>query len=236
LRPLIIAHRGDSSRALENSIESIRLAFSIPVDMIEFDIRKSRDNRLYVLHDQHTGRTADQNINIEKSRQEEIAGVRLNNGEIIPALRDILTLVSGRAGLYIEIKSDHAGALCAEELLRTGYEGPILLSSFKEKEVQEARRVNPRLAIALICDTFSLKELDNYAAQGYRIISLRKNAVTPNLLAACHERKIQVYVWTVDKEEEIKEFITLGVDGIISNRPSVLKRLVEAEANGGLCY
>ncbi len=63
-RPLVIAHRGDSSRALENSLEAFRLALALRVDMIEFDIRKSRDNQLYVMHDKETGRTAEKNITI----------------------------------------------------------------------------------------------------------------------------------------------------------------------------
>jgi glycerophosphoryl diester phosphodiesterase len=55
---------------------------------------------------------------------------------------------------------------------------------------------------------------------------LRKNTVTEKLLAACHEQEIQVYVWTVDDEEEMRTFISLGVDGIYSNKPGVLKRLL----------
>src|SRR3989304_1700260 len=152
--PLVIAHRGDSSRALENSTEAVRLALSLPADMIEIDIRKSRDNVLYVMHDKDTGRTSDRNINIEQSTSDEIALVRLKNGEPISSLDDVLRLVAGRGGLHIEVK-------------RNG-----------------------------------------------------------ELIAACHERKIRVYVWTVDEEDEIKKFITWGVDGIYSNRPAVLKRLV----------
>jgi len=228
LAPLIIAHRGDSSRALENSIEAITLALSIPVDMIEFDIRKSLDNRLFLMHDGDTGRTADQNIPIERSRSEEIARIRLKNGEKVPTLKEVLALVSGRAGLNIEIKSDETGALCAEELLRTGYDGPVIISSFKEREVLAARRVNPDLITAQIFDSFSSANLDDYSAKGHNVISLRKSTVTEKLLAACRERKIRVYVWTVDKEVEIRKFITMEVDGIVSNRPATLKRVLES--------
>ena len=76
-KPLVIAHRGDSSRALENSLEAFRLALALPVDMIEFDIRKSRDNQLYVMHDKDTGRTAEKNLNIEESLSDEISKVKL---------------------------------------------------------------------------------------------------------------------------------------------------------------
>ncbi|HAK59511.1 MAG TPA: glycerophosphodiester phosphodiesterase, partial [Nitrospiraceae bacterium] len=78
--PLVIAHRGDSSRALENSLDAIRLALSVPADMIEIDIRKSRDDQLFLMHDGNTGRTADRAVDIEGSTSEDIAEVRLNNG------------------------------------------------------------------------------------------------------------------------------------------------------------
>ena len=226
--PLVIAHRGDSSRALENSTEAVRLALSLPVDMIEIDIRKSRDNGLYLMHDRDTGRTADRKMDIEQSQSDEIARVRLKNGEAVPTLTDILRLVSGKAGLNLEIKSDDAGALCAWLIHQTGYQGRVLISSFKEKEIFEARRVNPGLLTSQIFNSFSLEKVNEYKTKGFRVISLRGKTVNQGLVEVCHEKKIKVFVWTLDREEEIKKFIALGVDGIYSNRPALLKRLVEA--------
>ena len=226
-KPLVIAHRGDSSRALENSIEAFQLALALPVDMIEFDIRKSRDNQLYVMHDHDTGRTAEKNINIEQSLSEEIASVKLKNGEPIPLLSDVLTLVNGKVGLNIEIKSEGAGALTAAHLAGSGYKGPVLISSFKEREVLDARRVLPSVPASGIFDTFVPAEVNKYKSLGYGFISLRKKTVTRELVSACHDQKIRVYVWTVDEEDEIKRFIEWGVDGMYSNKPMVLKKVVD---------
>jgi glycerophosphoryl diester phosphodiesterase len=226
-KPLIIAHRGDSSRALENSLEAFRLALALPVDMIEFDIRKSRDNQLYVMHDHDTGRTAEKNINIEESLSEEIASVKLKNGELIPILSDVLKLVAGKVGLNIEVKSEGSGALTAAHLAGSGYKGPVLISSFKEREVLDARRVMPTIPVSGIFDTFVLSEVNKYRSMGYSFISLKKKTVTRELVSACHDQKIKVYVWTVDEEEEIKRFIEWGVDGIYSNKPMVLKKVVD---------
>jgi glycerophosphoryl diester phosphodiesterase len=226
-RPLVIAHRGDSSRALENSLEAFRLALALPVDIIEFDIRKSRDNQLYVMHDKETGRTAEKNINVEQSLSEEIAGVRLKNGEPIPVLSDVLKLVAGKVGLNIEIKSEGAGALTAAHLAGAGYKGQVLISSFKEREVLDARRVMPTTPVSGIFDTFAPAEVNKYRSLGYGFISLKKKTVTRELVRACHDQKIKVYVWTVDEEDEIKRFIEWGVDGMYSNKPMVLKRAVD---------
>lgn len=225
-KPLVIAHRGDSSRALENSLEAFRLALSLPVDMIEFDIRKSRDNNLYVMHDKETGRTANSNIDIERSLSDDIARVRLKNSEPIPTLNDVLFLVAGKVGLNIEIKSEGAGALTAAHIVGMGYQGKLLISSFKEREVIEAKRVMPNLPVAGIFDAFSPSEVSAYRAKGYPVISLNRKSVSQELITACHKNNIEVYVWTVDKEKEAEQLISWGADGIYSNNPGMLRRIL----------
>jgi glycerophosphoryl diester phosphodiesterase len=225
-KPLVIAHRGDSSRALENSLDAFRLALSLPVDMIEFDIRKSRDNVLYVMHDKETGRTADGSLDIEKAVSDDISRLRLKNGEAIPMLNDVLILVDGKVGLNIEIKSRGAGALTAAHLVGSGYRGKVLISSFKEEEVIGARRVMPDVPVAGIFDTFIPAEVGVYKAKGYHLISLNRKTVSKELVTLCHNKNIAVYVWTVDQEEKAEELFSWGVDGIYSNNPGMLRRVV----------
>jgi len=225
--PLIIAHRGDSSRALENSLEAFELALSVPVDVIEFDLRMSRDGVLYVMHDKQTGRTADRDVDIEKATSLELAGIRLKNGEPVPTLDDTLRLVAGRAGINIEIKSDGAGAALGRHLFQYRYSGYLVVSSFKEAEALAARGVMLDLPVAVIYDTFSIRHVAGYQAKGYPVLSLRKNAVTEPLVRACHAHGIKLYVWTVDNEDEANRCLDWEVDGIYTNKPQTLRRLVE---------
>ena len=200
---------------------------SLSVDMIEIDIRRSRDNGLYVMHDKLTGRTAGKNIDIERANSEKIAKVKLKNGESVPALADVLRLVAGKCGLNLEIKSNGAGALTAQYLLASGYKGHILVSSFHEDEVAAARRAMPLLPVSMIFDVFAIRTIPSYLAQGYNVISLRKKTVNEKLVSACHEQGLKIYVWTVDEEDEMRKFIAWGVDGIYSNRPGVLKKVID---------
>jgi len=231
--PLVIAHRGNSSEALENSLEAIHRALALPADMIELDIRKSRDNALYVMHDKRTARTARTNIDLERSPSSEIAGIKLNNGEAIPTLTDVVRTVAGKAGLNLEIKSDGAGLRVAEYLASSDYRGYVLVSSYKEDEVLAVRRILPALPVSLIFNVFAARDVRSYGSKGYRIISLRKMTASAKLIDACHEQGLQVYVWTVDGEDEMRKFISWGVDGIYSNRPGVLKGIVNAERGTG---
>ena len=224
--PIVIAHRGDSSHALENSLEALRLALSLSVDMVEIDIRKSMDNELYVMHDKHTGRTSDKNVDIEQSRSDEISRVKLNNGEPIPTLKDVLGLFTGNVGLNLEIKSEGAGRLAAEHLRDSGYRVPVLISSFLEKEILAVRGVAPFISTSGIFDTFTAQNLTAYCAKRYSLISLRKKTVSRELIIACHDHGLKVYVWTVDDEADMEKFITWGVDGIYTNKPSLLKEML----------
>ncbi len=224
--PLVIAHRGDSSNALENSPAAVRLALSLPVDMVELDIRRSSDNALFVMHDRMTGRTADRDVDIERSPSTAIEALRLRNGEPVPRLADMLGIVAGSTRLNLEIKSDGAGVLTTECLLSSRYQGYVLVSSFKESEILAVRTAVPSLPTSLIFDVFTVRDVPSYRERGYSIISLNKKTLSDKLVAACHERNIDVYVWTVDEEAEMRKFISWGVDGIYSNRPGVLKKLL----------
>ena len=226
--PLVIAHRGDSSRALENSLDAIRLALSVPADMIEVDIRKSRDDQLYLMHDGNTGRTADRAIDIEHSTSEDIAEVRLNNGEPVPTLKDAVDLIQGRVALNIEVKSDGAGAGVARFFHGSRYNGAVFLSSSKEAEIAAVRAVMPALPVACILKMFTPEAVSAYKEKGYRFISLKKKTVSEELVTACHTMGIGVYVWTVDEEEDMRRFVSWDVDGIYTNRPAVLKGLLES--------
>jgi glycerophosphoryl diester phosphodiesterase len=116
--------------------------------------------------------------------------------------------------------------LTAAHIAGAGYKGEILLSSFKDREVIDAKRVLPNVPVAGIFDDFLLSDISSYKKTGYKIISLRRKTVTQELVTALQQGNIKVYVWTVDEEEEMKKFIGWGVDGIYSNKPTILRKIV----------
>jgi glycerophosphoryl diester phosphodiesterase len=138
----------------------------------------------------------------------------------------VLSLFAGDVGLNLEIKSEGAGRLAAEHLRDSGYRGPVLISSFLENEILAVRGVAPFISTSGIFDTFTVQNLTAYCAKRYTLISLRKKTVSKELIIACHNHGIRVYVWTVDDEADMKKFITWGVDGIYTNKPSLLKEML----------
>jgi glycerophosphoryl diester phosphodiesterase len=231
--PLIIAHRGDSSNGLENSLDAFRRALALPVDMIELDLRMAADGTLWVMHDRQTGRTAEPDIDLERVSASEAGSVRLMNGESLPPLDAVLDLVQNRAAINIEIKSDHAGPALARYLASRSQVPRLVVSSFKEAEVEAVRSAFPGLDCALIYDTFSPRHIAGYRTRGYGLVSLRKNTVTEALVRACHARGLSLFVWTVDAEDEMKRCIEWGVDGLYTNKPAVLKEVLERQRAAG---
>lgn len=100
----IIAHRGASGLALENTIESIQAALELKVDAIECDVRRTKDHKLVILHDPNTGRVSDTKLNVKEHTLAELQKVKLHNGHHVPSLEQVLKLVNNQVPLVLDIK------------------------------------------------------------------------------------------------------------------------------------
>ncbi len=146
-RPIFVAHRGASDRALENSPSAFALAVSGGADMIEFDVRLSSDGVPVVFHDGRTGRTAKENLAVARTPAARLRAVRLKNGEKLPFLADVLEIVGGKVPINIESKAPGGIAAAAKALSKAGYGGELLLSSGLRGECLAARDLLPGIAL-----------------------------------------------------------------------------------------
>src|SRR3990172_6872379 len=115
-RPVFVAHRGASDRALENSPAAFALAVSDGADMIEFDVRLSSDGVPVVFHDGRTGRTAKENLAVAGTPAAGRGTAGLKNGEAIPSLADVLEIVRGSVPINIESKAPGGFTAAAKTL------------------------------------------------------------------------------------------------------------------------
>src|SRR3989304_4322729 len=107
--PIVIAHRGASRRALENSLEAFSLSLADRADMVEFDIRLSADGEPGGIHDPRTGRTARENLAVARWDAARLKKIRLRNGEPLPFLADVLDLIRAAVPVNIEAKTTGGG-------------------------------------------------------------------------------------------------------------------------------
>lgn len=137
----IIGHRGARGTELENSLASIEAALSLDLDAIEFDIHRTKDDQLVVMHDATTKRTAGQDVRISEVTLDELRQVRLQNQQTIPTLEEVLGL-AGDHSLYIDIKDPGTAPLLVK-LLEQYPKPTITVVSHLINELTAIRELRP---------------------------------------------------------------------------------------------
>lgn len=224
---LVIAHRGASSaHPPGNTVEAFRAAAELGADWVELDVRHSADAVLVVHHDAHLpdGRL--------------VASVPASELPMwVPTLSTALEAADGM-GVNVEIKIDNSGSREAEHLVAATVAlldaaddaGRFLVTSFDWAATDQVRDLAPSLATGLLA--FDLSQgpdlLDAAIASGHRSVNPWDPFVTRELVTRAHALGLVVHSWTVDDPERLRILVALGVDGIITNRPDVARRIVDS--------
>jgi glycerophosphoryl diester phosphodiesterase len=231
---LNIAHRGASGRFPENTLRAFAAAIEADADMCELDVRLTSDGFLAVIHDDAVERTTNGRGAVTSFTLEALkrldAGVKFAPefaGERVPTLDEVFDLAAGRCELNIELKA--AGvepALC--ELIRTRRaEASTLVSSFDWDALARIRHMAPRVRVGLLASRWPARLLGAATEMKADAINPRFDMVTEDLCIAAHKRAINVYAWTVDDPAAMRRLIAYGVDGIMTNFPERLARVME---------
>ncbi len=240
--PLNIAHRGASACAPENTLAAFRLAMEMGADGFELDVMLSADDHLVVIHDDTVDRTTDGSGPVRRKTLAELraldAGARFDArfaGERVPTLQEAFDLVAeNRAFVNVEIKTDSLRGNGLEEKLaalihRYGLGERLLISSFNPFALWRIRRLAPSLLLALLY----AENLRVYLRDRWFAFLSRPDALNPSFRMATQEhvrwaksKGYRLYVWTVDEESEMRRLIALGVDGIITNQPDLLRQVL----------
>jgi glycerophosphoryl diester phosphodiesterase len=227
---LVIAHRGASAaHPPGNTVEAFQAARALGADWVELDVRPTADGALVVHHDHHLadGRT------IATLRAAELP-------EWVPTLQGALDACDGM-GVNVEIKVDppvagtpHQDRLVGDVvdlLVACGTPERFLVTSFEWPVVAEVHQRAAALATGLLGFDLSTGPdlLDAAAAGGHRAVNPWDPFVTDDLVHRAHGLGLEVHAWTVDDPARVADLVTLGVDGIITNRPDMARSLVEGD-------
>ncbi|WP_283137060.1 glycerophosphodiester phosphodiesterase [Rhizohabitans arisaemae] len=242
-----VAHRGASAYAPENTVAAFELASRQGADRFELDVRQTRDRELILMHDTTLARTTDVETVFPDRAPWRVADFTLDEirrldagswfadeftGEAVPTLKDALRAMNGRRpGLLLEIKAPelHPGieGRVAGELrdhpawLRPGR---TVVQSFDWTSMRTFHRLLPHVPVGLLGTPAveRLPELSRFARQ----INPHHASVTADYLRRVHDLGMEVHTWTVDDPEVMRRMISLGVDGVITNRPDLLRDLL----------
>ena len=223
----IIGHRGAAGLALENSPDSIRAALRLPIDGIEFDVRRTKDDELVVLHDKHTGRVTKQRLYINDATLAKLQQLKLRNGQHILTLDEALKIVGSKQKIVLDIKDTGV----AEELHRILARYPkaqITISSRKYDELEEIHRLLPELPF-LVQSYLNPTEVVHTAHRLHATgISLNKWLINPYHYHLAERAGLEVRVYTVNHPWLMKLIVKLYPDiSIYTNHPERFMHLSE---------
>ncbi len=244
-KPLIVAHRGSSRRAPENTLAAFRQAVLDGADAIEFDVRLSRDGEPVVIHDASLGRTTtgaglicDRTL---AQLRHESAGAWFHErfaAERIPALEEVLAELSGRIALNIELKAgrrERSSKLvertCA--LIARYHPESVLLTSFYHPFILDARRRDQRMATGFLLHGWHfLRRRASVPRADVDYIVCSGTALRKTMVAKAHRRGMLVGEYTVNSQQRVARAVRFGIDAIITDDPAstrlLLARLREA--------
>jgi glycerophosphoryl diester phosphodiesterase len=233
---LVIAHRGASGHAPENTMAAFRRAVALGANFIETDLQLSRDARFVAIHDDTVNRTTNGQGKVHDLTLADLRKLDAGSwfgseftGERIPTLEEILEFSKKNdVVFYLELKP--AGSWGGEHALigalrESGEVARTLVISFDAAILEALRKIEPTLMTGLLYEGQIDRPLERAVEIGARQLAVRGDLVTPALLAAARKKDLQVVCWTVNQPAHMRLLIEAGVDGIMSDYPD---RLVAA--------
>ena len=252
-RTLNIAHQGGEHLWPSNTMTAYRGAAALGADMLEMDLHATRDGALVLSHDETLDRLTDTKGRIAELTLEEVlkadAGYTLtpaggqgfpfrSQGVQVAQLREVLREFPNTP-MIIELKQvspSIAAPFCAA-LREAGATGRVIAASFSDLALNEFRRLCPEVMTSMTeRELLPLVLLSKVGLSGLAPVPGRTmqvpvrargiEIVTPGFVRAMHARGVAVQVWTVNDEAEMRRLRDLGVDGIITDRPDLLKKVL----------
>lgn len=243
----IIAHRGASYLAPENTMASVMLAWEKGADA-EVDVHLSRDNRILVIHDTTTKRTGQIELTVKETDYRPLRTLDVGSfksekyaGEQIPFLADIIDTIPPGRKLYVEIKCGKEVLPLLEKLItESGKMSQIVIIGFDLETVTMSKKLI-NVPTYWLKGTEKEKETEQWIPHKSELVQIAKNhgldgldvhyaGVTKELVDAAKASGQKLYVWTVDDPQEAIQLVDMGVAGITTNRPEWLRQQLKNKA------
>ncbi len=239
---LVIAHRGFSGNAPENTLTSFKRAMEAGSDVIELDVHLSKEGEVVVIHDDTLDRTTNGKGKVVDYTLKELkqfdAGLWFGNqfsGEKIPTLEEVLGLARGRIRINIELKREGLGNYSVgdlanqalQEVQKMGMEEQVLFSSFDPSPLKRMREDHPRIQVAFLYNKDWNSPEEILGGSSFSILTCRKSVLNSSNISKAHQEGIKVNVYTLNTEEEMQQFLKIGVDGIITDYPDRLINVLQ---------
>lgn len=239
MTPLLIAHRGDSAHAPENTLPAFEQAIRKGADWIEMDLTLSRDGEVVVSHDFTLWRRARSRRRLRDLSAAELARVDVSRGfpgfspATVPRLPEVLAAVGSRLPLYLELKSEGGGRRLAtqRQLLQRCLQlvpasSPHALASFDTGLVRGVLQAKRR-AVLILSDPTALARLSVRERRALHAVSIRHDLLAEPFVLRLREEGLSIWAWTLDRESAIVRAQELGAVGICGNDVAQLRATLD---------
>ncbi len=223
----VVSHRTAAGVHPENSLSGIEYSIMVGADIVEFDVRMTRDGLLVLYHDENFRRVYGIDKKVRDVTYEWIIeNITMGNDEKIPLLEDALEKTRGRIGVFVEIKEPDTTRQVVKTIEQYGDVGDTAIISFYDEAITTAKMIRADIITGLIYfkppgRIFDAKKLKaDLVLPHYRIATRKANQLA-------HRLKLKVVVWTINDEDKVIEAYQRGADGIASDYPEKLIKLRE---------
>ena len=236
--PMIMAHRGYSAKAPENTLPAFKMCMDEGFSAAELDVQMLGDGTIIVMHDDNLKRTTGLNKNVWEVTYDEIKD--LDNGAFfdkefegtgIPTLDEVLKLAGrGDTKLYLNIEIKRNGhdegitQKVVDIILENNYLNNCDITSQDYSTLEEVRKINPYVLTAYT-SVVGMGDLESLDAAD--IISIQETFATFENVERLHRAGKRVFVWTVNEKETMKKLVSLNVDAILTNDPALCKEVID---------
>lgn len=241
-KTLIIAHRGASAFAPENTLAAFQKAVEMKADAFELDAKLSRDGEIVVIHDQTVDRTTNGSGKVIELSLEEMRNLDAGSsfsqefvGEKIPLLREVLETFSDRILINIELTNyisifDGLAKKTAQLVKELGVEKSVFFSSFHPLNLITTKRFSPEVSVALLAVPGKSGWLARSGLLRWlspRIIHPYYQDIDKEYIEKQHKYNRKVNIWTINDENDMDKFVKAKIDGLITDDPLKGRRVVE---------
>ena len=239
---MVVAHRGFSGSAPENTMIAFKKGMEAGSDMIELDVRLSKDGGVVVIHDETLERTTSGRGRVIDLTLDELkkldAGSKFHSsfsGEKIPALREVLKIAHRKVLVNIELKKGDYGRWTifdlADRALRevemAGMVDQVVFSSFDPIALERVLKKNQAVPVAYLYNKPWNSPREVTEGRPFSTLTCRKTVLTRENISRAHQEGIRIGVYTLNTEEEMEKFIDLKVDAIITDYPDRLINILQ---------
>ena len=225
----IIGHRGAAGLEPENTLRSFRRALELGVDVIECDVRLTRDGRIVLLHDATVDRTTNGTGAVGDLTFEQLRALDAGQGERVPTLLELLELAAGRVEVHIELKDPSAFEGVLAQLAELSLRDTAILTSGDTEVLRRVRAADAAIRMEHIFADPPADAVARAASVRAARISSHFTRLTRTFVDEAHRSGLEVIAWPPNTPADQRQAIALGVDLICTDRPDVLVATLSGE-------